>query len=395
MRLLAAAFATVALAAPPHAARAGDPPPPNPLRGADVKALVERAAQLEEKDARALGAALTALGDPVPDRGADLPFLVEYATQETARALRLLAADAARRIDAPAASAAFLEKAKSEKDVTRICLALECLSYTGGKEHSAAVADLVRHPSELVACAAADAFARFGGTAKETDAVIDAGLVHRESHVTDHTAWAVRDNVKKAKMAHAPYERIAKKKSDPRAVRATATLAFLEDEDKQGEGHDWTLPFDAARKALAAAPVTISVNAPNDELRAKVAAGVAWLREKMPAQHWLLCAAATKINAPGKTSDSRPDFEERAIDLSAVDASLPPNKIAFSLVRLSTVLWRKQIGEPWRGHRGWEPAIFDSYDLCVIGKLYDAGPGGLSRERFVSDQVSKRPWGGL
>jgi hypothetical protein len=102
-----------------------------------------------------------------------------------------------------------------------------------------------------------------------------------------------------------------------------------------------------------------------------------------------------QVNAPGPKDETGPDFDAMAIDVRILDSALPPNKVAYHLHRLSVVLLRKRIGEPWKGHRGWEPAVFDSYDYCVVAKLYDAGPGGLSRERFVAQIVGQRPWGGL
>jgi hypothetical protein len=391
--LIAALVASLAVAAvPPEPARAGDPPVANPLRGGDVRAQVDRAAEMKSKDPRALGAALTALGDPGPQRTpADLEFLAEYCTRESSRALRTLATESAVRIDAAAAAQAFLKRAKEEKDAVRVALALEGLGHAGTKNDVPATLEFLKHPSELVAAAAADVLARLGQQ-KDVDEIVDLGLVHPSSHVTDHTAWAVQDIVKSPKTAAGIYRKIAGKKGDARAVRADATAALLE--DKMAEAQKWTPVFETARKALLAAPATVPVKGQPDYVP-KVQAALDWMKERMPAEHWLLCAAVKVVNAPGPKDETRPNFDDMAIDVRLLDSALPPNKVAYHLQRLSVVLWRKKLGEPWKGHRGWEPAIFDSYDLCVIGKLYDAGPGGLSRERFVSQILSGKPWGGL
>jgi hypothetical protein len=377
-------------------ARAGDPPKgapapaANPLRGTDVKALLDKAAEMKAKDVRALGQALTALGDPVPQRAAELEFLVEYGIRESSRPLRLLAFESAQRVDPAGAAAAFAKKA-AEKDAVRAALALEALAVVGTKEQVPAVLDLMKSPSEMVAVAAADAMARIG-TTKELDQIIDLGLTHPEAHVSDHAAWAAQDILKVQKTALERFQKIAGKKSDPRSIRADATAALLA--DKSADPHKWTSPFEAARKALLAAPASPPVNGKGDNA-ASVQKMVDWLKEKLPAEHWLLCAAVTKLNVPGPKDETAPDFDDSSIGVKLSDSILPPNKLAYIVYRQAVVLFRKKIGEPFKSHRGWEPAIFDSYDLCVAGRMYDAGPGGLTRERFLSQILSTRPWGGL
>lgn len=391
--LLVFASAGLLLAGP---ARAGDPqkgapPVENPLRGKDVQALLDKAADLRSKDPRALGKALTSLGDPVPVRGADLEFLTTYALRETNRALRILAIEAASRVDAAGAQAAFA-KAAAEKDVVRATLALEALGLVGTKEQALPLAlDLLKNPNEMIACAAADLAARFGAS-KDVETIIDRGLTHAEPHVSDHAAWAVQDILKSQKTALERFEKIASKKSDPRSIRADGTAALLA--DKAADPHKWTSPFEAAKKALAAAPPTVPVNGKGKNAE-DVQAMLDWLKEKMPAEHWLVCAAVSKLNVPGERDETAPNFEDSSLSIRIADSVLAPQKLAYLVHRQAVVLFRKKLGEPFKGHRGWEPAIFDSYDVCVVGRMYDVGPGGLSRESFVKQTLEKRPWGGL
>ena len=383
------------LAAAPVPARAGDPPvaqAPNPLRGGELKALLDKAAEMKVKDVRALGAALTSLGDPAKDHGTDLDFLVEYVLGEVARAPRLLAIESAHRIDAPGAAAAFLKRAQTEKDTIRTVLAIEALGCVGTKEHVAPLLALVKRPSELVATAAADALARLG-TSKDVDEIMDAGLTHESSHVTDHTAWAVQDILQKPKVAVEKYQKIASKKSDARNVRADATAALLL--DKSADPHKWTPSFAAIRKTLTGAPAAPAVRGANPEHVAKAQAAADWIKEKLPAEYWILCASVSLIEPSAETNETMPDFDRDAIVVKLSDVVLPPNKLAYTLQMQAAVLWRKRIGEPYKSHRGWEPAIFDLYDLCVVGRMWDAGPAGLSREKFVSLILGKKPWGTL
>lgn len=397
--LVAAPLPTGVGPVPP--ALAGDPPAaPNPLRGGDVKALLDKAAAMKAKDVRDLGRALVALGEPAPKgtdpavRAADLDFLVEYAIRETSRVLRVLAVESAQRIDAPGSAAAFAKKTEGEKDPARLAFALEALALTGTKDQIPTALALLKSPSELVACAAADVLARIG-SAKETDQIMDLGLAHAESHVTDHTAWAVQDIVKMQKSALERYQKVAAKKSDPRAIRADATAAMLA--DKVADPWKWTPIFEPARKALLAAPATVVVKGDGKNAEG-VKSAVDWLKEKMPAEHWLMCASVSGFVVDGKSTDTKPNFDDGSIEVKLFDAAMgsgAPHKLAYLLQRQAVVLWRKKVGEPWKGHRGWEAGIFDSYDLCVIGRMYDAGPAGLSRERFVAQILSGRPWGGL
>jgi hypothetical protein len=68
--------------------------------------------------------------------------------------------------------------------------------------------------------------------------------------------------------------------------------------------------------------------------------------------------------------------------------------LAYHLGRSAGVLFQRRLGNPFIGHRGWELAIFDSYDLCAVAGLYDAGPGGLPRRMFVENIVKALPWDG-
>lgn len=390
-----AVLALLLCAALPGTARAGDAPAApadNPLRGGDVKALLDKAAEMKSKEARALGAALTALGEPAKDHGADLEFLVRYVLSETARAPRLLALESAQRIDAPGAAAAFLKAAQTDKDPIRVALALEAVGSVGTHDDVPSLLELVKSPNELTATAAADALARLGNS-KDVEAILDAGLTHENSHVTDHTAWAVQDIVQKPKVAVEKYQKIASKKKDPRNVRAEATAALLL--DKSADPHKWVPGFAAIRKALQDAPAAPAVRGSNPEHVAKVQAAVDWIKEKLPAEYWLLCASVSLIEPSAETNETMPDFDRDAIVVKLSDAVLPPNKLAYTLQMQAGVLWRKRIGEPYKSHRGWEPAIFDLYDLCVVGRMWDAGPGGLSREKFVAMMLGKKPWGTL
>ncbi len=384
----AALLAMAALLSPP--AHAKDEPAPV-IAGADVKARLAAATELEQKDPLGLARALAAIGNPVKgDRTADREFLLAYALGERDRALRLVAIDAAARIDRRAAADFFRAKADAQDTLVTIT-AVEGLGLTGTKDDVEFLLGLVKNPSELIAVAACRALNRVA-TRKDADRIVEVGLDHKESHVTDHCAWIVQDVLGKSKLAAEKFQRVASKKSDPRAVRAESTVAILE--DKLAQPHEWTDSLDAARKLVLAAPAEIEIKAATEEYRKNVAAGLAWLREKLPGGELLVRASARRIDVPGAQPDEAVDLKNEILQVPSSYALQPPHKMAYHLLRIGTVLFEKRIGNPYMGHRGWESPILDSYDLCVIAGLYDAGPSGLSRERFLQDQLERRPWGG-
>jgi hypothetical protein len=361
----------------------------NPLRGPDIPSLVAKAAEMKAKDVPGLVAALADLAADRKDRGTDLDFAIEFAVRETDRGLRLLALDAARKIDRKGA-AERLRKRLAEKDVVRVALAAEALGHLGSAEDVPPLLETMKGPSEIAACAAATSLARLA-SGKDTDEIALAGVMHAEDHVTYHAAWAVQDIVKKPKAAVAKFEKLASKKDY--SIRATATVALLQ--DKLAEPHVWGDSLAEARKLLLAAPASVPVKGTVPDSAKAVEAALVWLREKMPSHELLLRAAVKQINVPGPTGETRPDAMTESIDVSLQDAAKEPRTIAYFLHRAAVVVFQKRIGEPSFGHRGWEPGIFDSYDVCVVAKLYDAGPGGLTRERFVRQILGNRPWGGI
>lgn len=377
------------LAAVAADARAGDPVP-NPLRGGDVQALLTKAAEMKSKDAAALAAALADLSADRKDRGGDLEFTVEYVTRETDRGMRFLALEAARRIDRKGAAERFRAKL-AEKDSTRVTLAAEALGHVGSADDVPALLATMKGPSEMAASAAATALARVAGT-KDVDAIVEAALGHSSDHVTDHGAWAVQDLLKKPKSAVERFQKVASKKSDPRSIRAAATVAMLEDD--LAEPFRWSDSLAMAHKLLTAVPDSVPVKGSSSDGVKSTQAAIAWLEQNLPAQARLFRAAVRQVNVPGASADSRLNPDADAVEVPLSEAFLEPKKLAYLLVQRAGVIFQKRILEPWKGHRGWEAPLFDAYDVCVVGKMYDAGPGGLTREMFLADRLAARPWGG-
>jgi hypothetical protein len=372
-------------------AAAGDPPAPPPpsLAGPDAAARVATAQKLAASDPAGLARALAALGASKSKDPADRDFLVQYALGERARGLRLMALEAVSHVDRKGAAEWFRAKADG-KDSLATVVALEALGLLGTKDDVPAALELVKNTDDRIAVAATNVVARLGGT-KDDDALVQAALAHPSDDVPDHCCWALQDLLKKTKLVIALFEKFASKKNDPHAVRATSLLAMLQ--DKPAEPHVWgdTLPL--ARELMLAAPAAIEIKCGNKEFKANVQAGLDWLKKNMPPAEHFVRAAARRIDVPGKQPQDHVDFDQDAICIPLDRSGWKPPQMAFHLYWMATLVWEKRVGEPFRGHRGWETALYDVYDLCVVARLYDAGPGGQSRANFMKDQIEKKPWG--
>lgn len=383
--------ALVCAALPPRRADSGDgaAAAASPLAGADADARIALAAELEKKDVAALAKALHELGAS-KSKDADREFLIRYAMQERDRAPRLMALEALSRLDKKGAAEWFKTRADG-KELVSTTVALEALGYLGTKDDAAVAIELMKNPDELIAVAAASCAARLA-TAKDVEAIAENGLSHASDHVTDHAAWAVQDLVKKPKLAVEVFEKYAAKKSDPRAVRAASTVVALT--DKRAPPHVWGDSLKLAADLVLKAPAAVEIKTKDAGWKANAEAAVDWLKKNMPGAELMLRAAASRIEVPGvKHPDDWVDLDDAAVLIPIDRATWKPHQLALHLFWASTVAWEKRVGEPCKGHRGWDVPIFDSFDLCAIAKLYSAGPGGLPRSTFVKDQIDKHPWG--
>lgn len=385
------ALATLLLAALGTGAAAGGdaPPPPPSLAGADAAARVALAQKLAVSDPAGLSHALAAIGSAKTKDPTDRDFLVQYALAERSRGLRLLALEAVSHVDRKGAAEWFKGKADGKDSVATV-VALEALGLLGTKDDVPAALELIKSADERIGVAATNVVARLG-SAKDDDALAQAALTISTEDVPDHCCWALQDLLKKPKLVVAMFEKLAAKKSDPHAVRANSLLAMLQ--DKATEPQAWGDSLTSAREIMLAAPAALEIKCGNKEFKQNVQNGLDWLKKNMPAAVLFVRAAAKRIDVPGKQPADFVDLEQEAICVPLDRTGWPPPKMAFHLYWMATLLWEKRVGEPCKGHRGWETALYDVYDLCVVAHLYDAGPGGLSRANFMKDQLEKRPWG--
>jgi hypothetical protein len=387
MKRTGRALAVVVLAAL-LASRAAAADAPSPLAGADAKARLAIAQEMEKKDPAGLAKALLALGGSKA-KDADRDFLEQYAMGQRNRLLRMCALDALAHLDRKAAAEWFRTRADGKEELPTV-MAIESLGYLGTKDDVATAIELIKSPNELIAVAATNTAARLAAS-KDLDAIAENGLSHTSDHVTDHAAWTVQDILKKPKLAVAYFEKFGFKKTDPKAVRASSTVAMLQ--DKLAEPHDWGDSLAPVADLVQKAPPALDIKTATEDYKRNAQKALDWLKQNMPAAELLVRASAKRIDIPGKVPGDFVDVNEDVICIPLDRGDWNPQRLAFHIFWMGTILWQKRTGEPFKAHRGWEPALFDVYDLCVIARLYDAGPGGYSRSNFMKDQIAKHPWG--
>ncbi len=387
----------VAALAGPHAsavAKDTDADAAAAIAGENTRARIALAKDLAKKDVAALVRAFDALGGRKVKRGEDvtpdLDFLAQYVVSQPARALRMMAIDAGARLDAEAFAARIRAMADGE-DRLRSALAAEALGLTGSADDVPRLLELARSPSISVAVRACRAVARIGKK-KDGEALIEIALDHDDPEVGDHATWAAQDLLKTQKAVLGKMKKLAgKDPAAPRALRHASLEAMLADHLKPFK---WEPTLENARELLLAAPAEITINCRDAKRKKLIGETVAWIAENMPGAYLLVRASAESIDVPADPPAAHVDLEKRIIGVPLSYTSQTPKKLAYHIIRVATVLYEMRVGHPYRGHRGWENAIFDSYEVCGLAGLYGVGQGGMNRDRFLLEILSKRPWGG-
>ncbi len=366
------------------------------LAGENVKARLARAEGLKKEQMSELVQALVAMSDRKLKKGVeypeDLDFLAEFTVAETTRALRLLAIGAGQHLGA----AGFAERLRALADGEqrgRSARAAEALGYVGGKADLPRLLELAASSSQSIAVFACEALAKLGDRKTTVDGLIKIALEHANPEVADHATWAALDLLKNRKALLKKLKKAAGK-DEVLGVRRGSLEAMLLDGAEPMEWDDDVLKN--ARDTILAAAATVPIETRDKKHRAKVESALAWLQENMPGALLVVRASTTRIEIPGKTEPkAHVDLKESVVCVPLQYAGAQSGKqLAYHLLRVATVLFDKRIGNPYQGHRGWENAISDTYDLCRISGAYNAGRGGINRDAFLETILSKRPWGG-
>lgn len=344
-----------------------------------------RARQLRKTDVPALGRALLAFGRS--DDEEDIAFLVDYAVAEHSRALRILAVSAAERIDRAKAFAAFAKRAKESRKALEAAYATEALGYLGDGEDVPTLIELLGRKEELVGLAAADALARVAPR-DAADDVVAAGLPNGHEHVRAHVAWAALDLLKSKKAVEEEVEKAVKRRPEAAANAAAIRHALDEATDSPFR---WSSSLPAVRRLFRAPPPETETIATNPSMEAWLDEGLGWLDSHRPAEAWLLHTIFHRLSAT--TSPPEYDYERGSVNLSAEDAGLVPEKQSLLLVRHAVLGLRRALKEPFEGHRGWEAALLDTYDLADVAGVDGVGrAGGATLEHYLNHTLARRPW---
>jgi hypothetical protein len=394
---LATAALLISLTGPgahPSAAAKDAPRTAEAIAGASAQERLDKATALEKENVDELVKAFAALGDRKVKRGddvsPDLELLSEYVVSQRSRALRTMALDAGARLDQEAFAAQIRAKADGE-DRLRSALAAEALGMVGGKEDVPRLLELARSPSISIAVRACRAVARIGSK-RDAEALMEIALDHEDPEVGDHAAWAAQDILKTQKAMLGKMKKLVGKDAGaPRALRYSSLEAMLAD---HLEPFKWKASLEPARELLLEAATEITINCRDPKRRKRVEDTLAWIKENLPGSHLLVRAAIIGIDVPATPPDAHIDITKHTVGIPLSYTVQTPKQLAYHVVRAATVIYEKRIGHPFRAHRGWENAVFDSYDVCALAGLYNAGKGGINRDQFLVEILSKRPWGG-
>ncbi len=362
------------------------------IDGDTPAARVEKAAALAKADPKRLTDAFAALGDrKFKKNEADphLDFVAAFAVQQKSRVLRLAALDAGARMNAEGLAIRLRPFADGENRL-QTTLATEALGLVGGAdEDRALLRTMINSPSASIAVRSCEALARIGEK-EDAEAMLQTALTCENIEVADHATWAALDIYKKEKTLLGRLKKLAgKDDGGPVAIRRASIEAMLGD---GAEPFKWGQDLAPLRKLLSEAPETIGINCSDSGRKEKLNAALAWIKEEMPGSYLLLRAAVISINWPGSPPDAHLDDKAFAICIPLSYTGQNERQLSYHLLRTGTVLFEKRIGHPYIGHRGWENAIFDTFDLCEIAGLYSAGR--INRDQFMDTIIPQRPWGG-
>jgi hypothetical protein len=210
--------------------------------------------------------------------------------------------------------------------------------------------------------------------------------------MSDRAAWAAQDILKSTKSVVGKITKLAKKASQTVQIRAEAVNGALGDGNTPP--HTWPKKFEGYVELVLEAPEKTPIEAQTNNYRELIQATLDYMRKEMPGQELMVRAAAKAIVMPSKLEGRYLDGDTETIEVPVMYVTQPPHKLSYHLLRSAVVLWRKRTGEPWTGERGWEPAIFDTYDVCVVAGLEDCGPGKQNRRQFLDVKLGARPWDG-
>jgi hypothetical protein len=147
------------------------------------------------------------------------------------------------------------------------------------------------------------------------------------------------------------------------------------------------------RRLFKQPPPEFKTHGYNPDLQNWLDVGVAQLKIDHPAAAWLVAQATPRVETLGMDGPTRVDYEHGRIALSWEDAGLEPERLAVFLLRRAVLGFRARLKEPSDGHRGWEAALLDTYDLCGLAKMDGVDPEGLRTvEQYLAKTLRRRPW---
>ena len=287
----------------------------------------------------------------------DATLLAEIAVKTKPAHIRLLLVYSASKLDG--AVAAFGSQIDNDHPWESI-RALEALGFLKDPASVATIRQSLRSQNELVGVAAARALAR-AATKKDGKLLVDALVNQDNEHVRQHLAWAMRDTQGSARSAGGMFARMAGKPGTT-GFRAKEALAVLEDDESPVESYkvklDTAKDFFGKRAGKKLPPV----NGP-DEYAGDIKKALEGLQRQCPDWYHMVCSVVSEITLSG--NEWIFEFNKGILNLRLrdiinwkdKDGSLRSDLVCYYVVRFTTIMYLKKMGDPGEGHRGWEEGL--------------------------------------
>ncbi len=352
-------------------------------------ARIKAARSLEEKDPEGLGTALLDLAKKKDPH--NLSFLLDVALRSEGRHIRVAAVYAAWQCAPDTVVAAFVKAFAGEDDkiVMRAIEAAGLLAVPSkDKTVAAALVEQAAGETPLRAIEAARALSRIGDKRLQQD-LVDLCARVKDNHVRKHLVWALQDQLG----PRAAEKRLTPLKGRPGEEGRNAVEAIEIVKDAEEEPFTWdpmalkSVPDWWAGRSKGLVP-DIAIGDPDTKERVQ-----SWfdhLQKIGPTWRHLAASTFSKVVLRPANEDRVVDAKTRSLFLGASEILLCESawQGSYVMARDACLGLAAGLGEPVRGHRGWEPAYVEIHTFFATDGEHRPGP----LAEFVANQVAKKGW---
>ena len=324
-------------------------------------------------------------------REGDEKVLTKIAVMTQARQTRLLAVWAAS-VFGDLAVESFIDKIDNDHPKETI-FACEALGFMKAGAAYDRLAELLRNQNDMIALAATRALSRCAPKAKAKD-LAGLSLNVDSSIVRVHLVWAVQDIAGKKKTAMTAFSAYKSKKGSV-GFRASEAVNILKDEmspvQKYEEKLDTVKTVCVPKKGVKLPAIRGKA-----DYTAPVKEALELMAKKAPDYYHLICVSIKVIEIKGEQWILKP--KPKAVNLRLLDlvkwkdkktGKIRRDLIEYYLVRYATILFLKEMGDPWEGQRGWEEGMIEGWRYAWAHTQIAVSEDLTT---FLKAAIRKKPW---